>query len=319
MNHGILYFVRRLAGLNHINNRFDALESRLGSLVHNLETHPLNGSSSNRAMQRYAGVDIPLYITSEGKLAFQIKTGCYTAKVMVISAPKAGTHFLSAVLEKLGWTATKVNLSENSFTDGRFHPHREIQLPLEDVIPLIQGGQFAVGHLPCNNWNISLLKDFRCLFIYREIRSSLISFMRFFPRMPRMDYHRQNAEWTKIENDKERMVQFLELEVDWLMNWLRNMSLWVDKANVCQIRFEDFAGDYGEAKRDDIVKQAMKYLGANISDEAVKKAIMKTEGKSTLTWSGGRSSLEKYWSKQAERIFIKNGGVELNKSLGYDE
>ena len=319
MNHEILYFMRRLIGLNQINHRFDALESRLGHLVHNLETHPLNSAISNGAMKRYAGVDIPLYITSEGKLALQLKTGRYTTKVMVISAPKAGTYFLSAVLEKLGWTATKVHLSENSFTDGRTTPHREIQLPLEDVIPLIQGGQFAVGHLSCNNWNISLLKDFRCLFIYREIRSSLISFMRFFPRMPRLDYHRQNAEWTKIENDKERMAEFLKLEADWLINWLRNASLWVDKADVYQIRFEDLAGDYGEAKRNDIVKQAMKHLGANISDEAVKNAIMKTEGRPTYSWSGGRSSLEKYWSKQAERIFVKNGGVELNKSLGYDE
>lgn len=82
--------------------------------------------------------------------------------------------------------------------------------------------------------------------------------------------------------------------------------------------FEVLSGDNGTASQRDLVVSLAHFVGIPIKEEQADAALMAVIGKETKTWSGKRSTLEEYWSSESEQWFVKAGGRELNRLLGYD-
>jgi hypothetical protein len=197
------------------------------------------------------------------------------------------------------------------------HRYKEfaVNLPLAESLNLLLPGQFLVGHLAYSADSCEALKDFKLFFTIREMRSVLISFMRWYSNEGRGEQH--GEKWKSIEDKKDRMYFFLSLFIEELLSWSKEIIGWIGYSKVQQIRFEELLGDFGYEKQIDVVERILNHIGLEKDRETAKMILKDVINKPTKTWSGKRSDLSEYWSNQCEELFLSFGGNEINKILGY--
>ncbi|HVY12320.1 MAG TPA: hypothetical protein VHB73_02010 [Alphaproteobacteria bacterium] len=282
---------------------FDAFVHRLRQLRHGRDAWPR----------------LPVkVIVSQGMplLRLPIKVG--KPRAFVTSIHKAGTYLLHGILRELGLVSAGAHLGETGFYDHRDAAKqapgtfREVKItcPLHVSARLVGPGQLAVGHVLPLYWTREALKNFRVFFAYREGRAVFVSHMRY---LMRQEHDNElGTAWKKEPDEKRRMEMFMELYGKIYMNDYLEMADWLYYSEALPVRFESLCGDEGEGPQLSMVKRIAKHVDVELSDEDAKALIGKVLGASTKTWSGERSSLERYWSPKCEELFRAAGGEKLN-------
>lgn len=241
-------------------------------------------------------------------------------RVIVVSIPKSGTYLVAELLTALGYHSTGMHLAETAYTDysgsqlddARRDPGRFTRSePLSASLTRIQPGEFAVGHLPFNAEVVEATALFKRLFVTRDLRWALISYMRFMHSTGRLGA--QNLAWYPIVDLRKRCYVFLQTTAPYLLRrFYQGMAGWSQLADVLPVRFEDVVSQGELATR--AVESIARFLDlANCDAPRVLRASLAAE---TITKSEGLTQLDDYWSREAERTFIAIGGPELNARLG---
>jgi hypothetical protein len=296
----------------------------------------LQHSSYENSFQR--GANIKLHLRSQkndeitdiacGVKPFKDLQGACAKKVIVLSSPKAGTYLMGGILENLGLTDLEIHLGTSVLTDYRYKSNREKietawrlerPIPLDVSASLILPGQFAVGHIPFEPWTYDLLRGFVRILGIRELRSSLVSWVRFEYRRLKADPERNpgNRSWVSEDWGTPIMRAFLAAEGAWFLDIVRSVYGWFKEPNTLVFRFEELLGDFGVDAQQRIVARICTALGLNV--EMGYPALMKTLGSETQTFSGQRSNLGPFWDACVEDDFRRLGGIELNALLGYGD
>jgi sulfotransferase family protein len=241
-------------------------------------------------------------------------------RVLVVSIPKAGTYLMAEVLKALGYGWTGMHLAEAAYSDykgadlddARENPGRFARSePLRQSLSRIRAGEFAVGHLPCKAEVIVFTASFRRLYLTRDLRSALISYMRFLQVTGRMGA--KESSWYSISDPKERLLNFLTTSAPQLLVGLYNdLTGWLHVPGVMHVRFEDLVHDPETAVR--VVKSVAEFLGDPAGD--ARGVLSRSLASETITKSEGLTRLDDFWSPEAEEQFIVIGGRELNARLG---
>jgi hypothetical protein len=260
--------------------------------------------------------DFPVYLV-DGRPSFVPVSLEGRPRVLVITMPKSGTYLVAAFLKELGLIDTGVHINDDGFYDYRNRTVSEMVseyrkfrrlYPLAQSLELVREGQFAVGHLTCNPQTVAAIAGTSVIFTKRELRSALVSMMRFLSRPGRGE----DWAWKRIEEPRVRLVEFLHDRGPELLRWFGSMADWDCQGGVLRIRFEDLT----RPSRKHAQAVAEK-AGVDVSPHRATEALKRVLGQSTKTWSGGISDTAAYWSEAAEVLFRELGGIELNERLGY--
>lgn len=241
-------------------------------------------------------------------------------RVIVVSIPKSGTYLVAELLKALGYRWTGMHLAETAYTDysgsdleqARHDPGRFARSePLRLSLNRIHAGEFAVGHLPFKDDVIEASGPFKRLFVTRDLRSALISYMRFMQTTGRLGA--RHLSWYPIPDPRQRCHVFLQVSAEYLLKrFYEGMVGWSKLDDTLHVRFEDLTNDAECATP--LIESVARFLGIpNCDAQGVLRASLATE---TITKSDGLTRLEDYWSPQAEQRFIEIGGLELNARLG---
>jgi hypothetical protein len=241
-------------------------------------------------------------------------------RVLVVSIPKAGTYLMAEVLKALGYGWTGMHLAEAAYSDykgadldeARVNPGRFARSePLWQSLSRIRAGEFAVGHLPCKAEVVGFTACFRRLYLTRDLRTALISYMRFLQSTGRMGA--KELSWYSIFDPKERLLNFLTTSAPQLLDGLyHDLAGWLHVPGVLHVRFEDLVHDSETAVR--VVESVAGFLRVPAGD--TRGALSRTLASETITKSDGRTRLDDFWSPEAEAQFVAIGGPELNARLG---
>lgn len=243
-------------------------------------------------------------------------------ELFIITMPKSGTYLISEILKQLGLTHCGLHISDIDYVDQRgvpvevlrTHPDLfRIKCKLKDSLRQVLPGQYAFGHLPCNDETRSLLSKFKLIFIHREMRDVLTSWTR---------YHGQIQ--TSIAEDKEKETQFKLLEMGeeklllFMDLWGEHYSKWCK--TICGWLHRDaFTTSFRKLRQANEIVRIAEFIGVDISETAVTQAIKKAINTTTVTSSSQPSRHQNYWTKELEQRFVNLGFENINKLLGYVE
>ena len=285
-----------------------------------------NSNEENQDLLRsIRGLNFPVFVSNEMRVTAWPNKGASKYKAFVISIPKSGTYLVAELLTRLGMESVKLHLSLDYVTDYRFASLKDgrerpelfdVRMKFADALQFIDNGQFAVGHIECSELTVQLLRNFRKIFVFRNLRDALVSYMRFL-----LDTGRGGEltkKLTELPNGPEKTIRFMRLAppMQVLISDARKQISWL-KQEVLPVRFEDFYGDNGKSAQIRIIKDMSSLLGIEFDgncDELLQTVI----GSRTQTWSGKRSELTNFWDEKVESLFDDMGGVAVNRALGYD-
>jgi len=243
------------------------------------------------------------------------------ARALIISTPKSGTYLLGEVLKNLGMSETKMHLFEQGYSDyagadihdARVNPHKfQRHVPLTASLMTIPPGHFAVGHLQFTAQCCRATATFRRFFLTRELRCSLVSFMRFVCSTGRFGAPQQA--WYSLSDPGQRLVGFLDTFGKAFLDGLFHpMTGWLGFEDVMTLRFEHLTGPTNQALQ--TIDRIAAHIGArSYNAEDILSASFAAD---TITKSPQLTRPEQYWSDDAEKRFVALGGLQLNESLGY--
>ncbi|MCC7009746.1 MAG: hypothetical protein IT184_13135 [Acidobacteria bacterium] len=269
---------------------------------------------------------LPFHLNREWQPCAVLEQGSAPHRLIVLSLPKAGTYYLAELLRAWGSAPTHLHVSLGSTWDYRQRTLDEIRadsfryevaVPLEQSLALVREGQFAVGHIEHTPAVADLLRPFRKIFIYRDLRDALISQMRFLVNNP--STAGRIGAWKDLPDGAARMAGFLAdpKETDYMFGLFHRMRPWIDQDDVFALSFEELHGDVSDGARQARLGALHAFAGAAPSDEAPAATADRLRGCKAITWSGERSARPRHWSDEAERLFVSLGGHELNASYGY--
>ncbi len=263
-----------------------------------------------------SGYDFPTY-PIDGRPSFAPLSIPGKPRVLVVSIPKSGTYLIAAFLRELGLVDTGVHINDDGFYDYRgrtisemvseYRQFRKI-LPLPKTMELVRAGQFAVGHLVWAPEALAATAGSSIIFAKRELRSAMVSMMRFLSRPGRGG----DWAWKTIEEPRVRFLEFLHDRGPELLSWIESMAGWEAQPEVFTVRFEDLV----QGSREHAQALAAK-AGIELPPDRAAGMLERVLGQPTKTWSGGISQTAACWSDAAESLFRKLGGIELNRRLGY--
>lgn len=246
------------------------------------------------------------------------------ARVILVTNPKAGTYLLSEIVRRLGFEQTYLHLAMNRviaydparMQEGRSTPTRfEINCPLHESVRLVRHGQFAASHLACNTESVSALAGALVVFATREIRSSIVSLMRFHSATGRASVPNDLAD--AAADIKQATVAYMRASAVKRLDVVRRQLGWLELDDVHVVRYEHMiAGDAASVAALRAFLQPAPPAAKHEPDEQIIRHALTTD---TLTRSSTATELEEYWSDEAEDFFQSLGGPELNERLGYSE
>jgi hypothetical protein len=237
-------------------------------------------------------------------------------RVFINTIPKAGTYFIGAVLNKLGFSDIEIHAGDAMFSDYRgksiiekqkLYDEYFVRLPYSVQVALTLPGQYLLGHVSADVIR-SVHKKEKILLALRDLRYCIVSHMRF-------TYNRRHAGTAGIRKNftPVDVIEYLTANhANFLFGMARECLSLKDESYI--VRFEQLASDDLQSK----IESARSICAVTgLSLEQVLDAIEKSYGESTLTFSGSLSQIEDLWSEEAEDLFVKHGGDILNEQLGY--
>jgi hypothetical protein len=272
------------------------------------------------------GLPVPIYLGADGVPSAAAARGPLPPRVMVCSLPKAGTYLVGEVLRRLGSVATGFHYSDDGqmFTDYRFATREEARnefgrfchgVPLERTLPLVRPGQHAVSHLECTPRTRALLAGSKVVFVYRDLRDAVVSWLRF-----HIDTGREakwNWIWAEHTDPQRRLVVFLKEAGAVFFDICRVMRPWFADPTAFPVRFETLLGDDGPDAQLRLCHSLAAFLDHPDPAAAPAAVLPGLTTTPTLTSSGRRTRRDEYWSAEAEEMFLALGGGELDAAFGY--
>ncbi len=290
-----------------------------------------NAGSPHPILSSIAGKELPVYIDKDQNPCFKLVRAPNPNRLFVLSVPKSGTYLIAKLLENLGIVDCGVHIATNHLQDNRFADEKILRvepgrymvlIPMERSMPLIYPGQFAFGHIPCSVREEFLLRDFKKVFSFRDMRDTIISLVRY-------DSFRKHkafrGERLALYNEFKEMQMGSDKIKQWYLIWgkeiadlIWSMIPWMDRGDVFQLKFEVLMGDEGREAQFSMLRGMGGFLGLNITDDTIEKALIDSIGTDTLTYSGKRSSYADWWNDELETLFVNYGFKELNVLYGYE-
>jgi hypothetical protein len=249
-------------------------------------------------------------------------------RVIVVSIPKSGTYLVAEVLKALGFGWTGMHLAESAYTDyrgsnlddARRDPGRFLRSdPLNKSLERIGAGEFAVGHLPFKPDVVEAIGPFKRLYATRDLRTALISYMRFMQSTGRLGA--RHLAWYSVVDPRKKCELFLQTSAPSLLKrFYEGMVGWSNedaassqpRRRLLPVRFEELTSEPAQAVR--VIESIAAFLG--IPDCNARGIRRSSRNAETITKSDGLTRLDDYWSPQAEKCFLEIGGAELNAALG---
>jgi hypothetical protein len=241
-------------------------------------------------------------------------------RVLVVSLPKAGTYLVAEVLKALGYRSTGMHLAETAYSDyngaeldeARRNPGRFARSePLSQSLLRIAAGEFAVGHLACKRDIVEQTASFKRIYLTRDLRTALVSYMRFLTTTGRSNAREMS--WYAVSEPKARVVEFLRTSAPIFLDRLyKDLAGWSQVPGVRRLHFEDLMHERETAPR--AVESIADFLGQPSCD--ARRILNSSLASDTITKSDGLTQLADYWSPEAERQFIAIGGAGLSARLG---
>ena len=231
-------------------------------------------------------------------------------RILLVSIPKAGTYIMSQVLTELGYSPTHMHIGENAYSqydprrlqEGRDHPSRfRIKADWQEALNNIDSHHFAASHLAFDNRKLRAMRGGRVLFLKREPRECVVSYMRWELNTLRRE-RRPDARWLKGD-DRTRVVDFLRDEGSQLSRHWHSIAGWGEAPGVDTVPYERLYSNE--------LERLLGHEGPELH-EAIERAL----AHETLTKSPSATKLTDYWSPEAERVFKDIFG-DLDARLGY--
>ena len=277
----------------------------------------VTNNDSHEILSEVQSIDIPIFMSSSCKPVFSLTHGDNENKLIIISLPKAGTYLLSEIVKLMGFGPTSIHVSLDHIEDYRYASLKDANMvrrfiSIDTVVKLVTSGQFIAGHIPYCLQSKIVLKNYKKIFIYRNLRDLLVSALR---SAFVIGWNDNNIIQIKnLDNKQKQLEKFLELEGLRRAEEMESISKWIDEDDVLKISFEEIYGDYGLDKQMSAINSVSDFLGSpHLSSENI-DSILRTE---TLTFSGERSNVIDYWNDKIESIFRQLKFDEINKKLGY--
>lgn len=278
-----------------------------------------------------SGKRLPVYIGPDLSPCFTIDQATIPDKVFIITIPKSGTYLVAKLLENLGIINCNVHIATGNIQDNRFADEKAfklepwrffVEIPLTSSAQLIRTGQFSFGHIPYFETEKKSLEDFKKIFTFRELRDVIISIIRF---LDSLEQNFKKPEAIKLGQKFKEAPMGNDKFKYWFSLWgkeyesiIRNMLPWKERSDVFQVKFETLMGDDGKDAQLSLQRGLCGFLGLDITDAEIDKALSDSIGAETLTYSGKRSSYKDWWNGEVEDLFTHYGFKELNRLYGYE-
>jgi hypothetical protein len=290
-----------------------------------------NSGSLHPILSSIAGKKLPVYIDKDLNPCFKLNRAPVPHRVFVLSVPKSGTYLIAKILENLGVIDCGVHIATDHLQDNRFADEKilrvrpgnfMVHVPIEKSTRLIYPGQFAFGHIPCFEHEQHLLRDFKKVFSFRDMRDTIISLVRYHDSR---EHRAFSGEKLSLYRQFKEMPMGIDKIRQWYLIWgneyadlIRNMFPWKNRSDVFQMKFEILMGDEGKETQFSMLRDLGGLIGLDISDNKIEKALYESLGSETLTYSGKRSSYAEWWNDELENSFTHYGFKELNRLYGYE-
>ena len=238
-------------------------------------------------------------------------------KAIVLSLPRSGTHFCSALLERLGLIYAGVHLSpqleeavvqdrRSLRLDGLGRPYwQEYPLAPPDVFSLVGPGQFIQGHVPFSAASAAALADFKIVLARRNLRDVAVSAMRFVAGL----YLRGRAfrpdldvAWCALPDGPDKMLAYLASFGAGIAVHAHRMAPWEALPNTFVADFDVLNGPDPEPAIAAVMALAG-FLGVPVSAARAHAVRLRARGQVTPTWSGKLSDWRAFWNDQVETAF----------------
>lgn len=233
-------------------------------------------------------------------------------RVLLATQPKAGTYLLSSVLARLGFHQTHYHLNKRRMQAydpallelGAQQPRLfDVQIKLGESLKLIRHGEFAASHLAPRPDVLPLIRDqFVVVTCLRNLRTSLKSYARFSASTSR------KAPQLAMRIREQGVAAYLEADGKRAIRRALWVAEWRQQPNAFVVRFEDLKSDPDKG-----VGPLADFLGVRDCNPA--EVLDKARAGQSLTKSDDFILLD--WDDAAEEVFVKLGGIEANRKLGY--
>lgn len=242
-------------------------------------------------------------------------------KVFVNSIPKAGTYLVSEILRRAGLHQTLWHVAETAYddytrvgrADGRRTPERaRTQQPMAETLARIETGQFAVGHLSHKIASVGALKGFQIIFLSRDLRECLVSYVRFMMETGRAAV--RGCVWAGIADPTERLMAYFRVDGPVMVQLFRDMAAWLLEPNVTSLRFADLKSP---ASAPDWLPPLTARLGLILPADPL-GLVREALDSDTITKSKSPTVLSTVWSPECQTWWEDCGGPDINRLFGYD-
>jgi Sulfotransferase domain len=215
-------------------------------------------------------------------------------RVFANSFPKAGTHLLASLLDRLPrMMASGVHRDRGDVTGDDWSC-------LGRDLRTVRGGQYATGHFPHDPHLVDLLArlDFASLLCLRDPRDIAVSAVGYVTSMPGHELHRRFTEQyssfderlmaiiTGFEaNEHGRGQEDIGTRVGRYVPWLADPA-------TCVVRYEQLIGPAGGGSSDeqrDAVARVAKHVNRPLSGEALDRACARVWSDKSSTFRSGTS------------------------------
>jgi hypothetical protein len=269
---------------------------------------------------------LSLFLDQKRRLCTWPIAGPHHTKVAAISIPKAGTYLVANLLERLGFQSSRIHASLGHTEDYRNFgiAHIAAAYRVVDISyssRLVLPGQYMPTHIERNLASRVALADFAKLFIRRELRQTLVSAFRELLRYRDKEQYAHilsESGLTELGDDTEKaFAAWLSARGDQSYRAYLDVIGWFHDSEVTQLAFEDIVGDMGAVAQLSALESIARACGLAPTTESLRSALSQSVWSDSMTFSGQRSSLDGFWSPNAEERFSSFGFAELNRQLGY--
>jgi len=240
-------------------------------------------------------------------------------KIIVASIPKSGTFLLANCVAHLTHKSWLVNYN----TPSPEHPGHLFQVQPMESFSNLPDNHFFVTHITYNNDYKNMIErdDYTVLFIYRDPRDQIISFMYWVYRYP--------ERWPALQDlNREQLIMYLiksgkiTYGLDIGIKGFYNFYLpWLKHPNFCAVKFEDLVGPQGggdtELQRETIFAIA-RHLDIPITLKQVEETALKTFGGPGTFREGKIGAWKTHFTQEHKEAFKAIAGQMLI-DLGYEQ
>lgn len=234
-------------------------------------------------------------------------------RVLVNTQPKAGTFWVAALAEGLGFHHTHLHLGRtvSQAYDGRFiteglrDPRAfDVHLPYWEARALVRSGEVATAHLTYDEERERLLRGFRVIVVNRELRAAMTSYARMY-----LASDRRGSERLRAAVAEEGVAGCIRIRGGRIAQQAVEVYRWRNAANTLHLRYEDLRAAPAEA-----LSRIAAFLNTPCADPA--GIFERATSADSLTKSENFRALP--WRTEEEAAFRAVGGEAANAILGYD-